>query len=1324
MKTMRLAALGLLLGLLLLNPPTGAARRTADPVALVYALAGEATVSLPAAEPRPLRLFDRLPAGADITAGPGCRLELAFANGLRYELRQGARARLGRTDLTSRSGSVHPLPTVPPLPRLAAAAAGEAGPEAGAVRIRAETVDGLYPHGGAAALAGAATLRFVPVSGAGTYQVEVQDRQGEVVFATRTADSEVAVPAGILRPGRRYGWSVRTVERVGPVAHGKADFVTLAERDSEAREALRAALAREGDGAAWALLAAVDESLGLLVEARDGLLAAAAGPPVRCPYTAPGLVVEAVPPESPGFRAGFLPGDRLMSWCRTGSGEGRCVVRGDFRTPFDWLDVQMEEMYRGGVVIEGMRGSAIHRWTLLPTVQGLTVAPLLRGALADIDRSSREREEAGEPAAAAEQLERAAALADEIPCADTALWLRNRAAQLGAEARQWPAVDAGYRLALAKAQELAATRAEVHLLMGWSETLLLRGDLPQAGQQLARALALEAKDRPEGAGVVSLLLRLGNVAERQDDIKEADRLYRRAHELILRVAPGSGGEAAAATNLAITTGWAGDLAQAERYAARALEIREKLAPSGEAVVPSLVNHGMLLTARGDFAGAEAAFLRAKGILEKLQPESPAMVTVLDNLGGIAWLRHDLDAAESLFQRELALAEKLDPGGSLALASLISLGEVALERRQEEEVEAVWQRALALSEKLHPRGPRHAMCLRGLAAAARLQGRDAEAERLLRQALAIRQEIAVAADPDVHLDLGLLLLDQGKAAEAEAHFRAALPRPEAFQALGRLQAQRGQADEAAASYFAAIAALDTQRQRLGGPQESRWLYGSRLGDLYFEAAEHQLGLARPQEAWQLVERGRAQGFQELLTQRDLRFAGELPVELYAERRRLAADYDRVQTALAGWVPEQGPGELGRLEGRLRDLRLDQAQVQEQIRRSAPRLEALDRPAFLDLAAARSALDRGTVLLTYAVGESRSFLFVVEAEGTPGPGLSFFPLAVGRADLEREIEAFRGMLGRPETLLPAVRQRGKHLYDLLVRPAEPVLAKADRWLVSPDGPLHALPFAALVAGDRYLAEDRPIHAVASAAVYKEIKATRPEKPPAAPMELLAVGDPLYPAQLDPPTETAADPQVQTALRRGFRLEPLPATRHEVEAISRLFPQARTLLGSDATEEAVKALAPRAWRLHLACHGLLDERFPLNSGLAFSIPEQPEGGRDNGLLQAWEIFEGLRLDADLVTLSACDSGLGEEMGGEGMVGLVRAFQFAGARSVLASLWSVADVSTAQLMERFYTYLRQGRTKDEALQAAQLDLIRSAEAGLSHPYHWAAFALHGDWR
>jgi CHAT domain-containing protein len=189
-------------------------------------------------------------------------------------------------------------------------------------------------------------------------------------------------------------------------------------------------------------------------------------------------------------------------------------------------------------------------------------------------------------------------------------------------------------------------------------------------------------------------------------------------------------------------------------------------------------------------------------------------------------------------------------------------------------------------------------------------------------------------------------------------------------------------------------------------------------------------------------------------------------------------------------------------------------------------------------------------------------------------------------------------------------------------------------------------------------------------------------------------------------------------GLRLEPLPATRQEVESLRALRADARLFLGSDATEENAKAIGRDARFVHFACHGFLDAQSPLESGLALSIPAAG-AGRDNGFLQAWEVFESVRLDADLVTLSACDTGLGREAAGEGLVGLTWAFQYAGARSVLASLWEVGDASTADLMRRFYRHLAAGATKAEALRRAQAELRR--RPATSSPYSWAAFTLVG---
>jgi CHAT domain-containing protein/Tfp pilus assembly protein PilF len=1059
-------------------------------------------------------------------------------------------------------------------------------------------------------------------------------------------------------------------------------------------------------------------------------LRAALATHASCPFSAPGVIIETVTPESAAFRAGLMPGDRLVSWCRTSGGDKGCAARGDLHSPFDWLDVQMEDVQRAGVDVEGTRGTESRHWSLLPTIQGVTVAPLLRGEPAAAYQGSRDREQAGDPAAAAREIERAAKLLDPSRCAAPALWLQMRAAQLHDKARQWSETDAEHQAALAAARTLGATRAEVYLRTSWADILLRRGEAARARQQLEQVLELEEKKDSESLGVATILNRFGNVAERQDNLDEADRFYKRTFDLVLRIAPGSGAEAAVANNLAVIAGRRGNLAQAESYVARALAIREKLTPAGDALIPSLMTYGNVIYARGDFAGAEAAFLRGKKILEKFKPESIDLAKTLHDLGEIAHRRGDDDAAENLFRRELALFEKLDPSGKLERDTLIGLGEVALQRRQGAQAEESWRRALAISEKLNPKGPDMAWCLGGLAETAKLQGQGAEAEKLLERALAIWQQInPEAVDAGfIHLKLGILLLDQGKTEAAEAHVRTAIRiheknravLPEGYQALARLQARRGQHQDATASYQAAVDALEIQRARLGGTRESRWLYGSSLGDLYFEAAEHQIALAQPREAWKLLERGRAQGFRELLDQRDLRFAREVPAELYAQRHRLDAEYDQVQADLANWVPEQGSDKLEAFEGRLRDLRLEQTEVQERIQSSSPRIASLAGSHPLDVAATRAALDPGTILLEYAVGPEKTWLFAVPSADVPGPGLSVFQIATGNKALRKEVESLRRLLKRPGSDRATLQARARHLYGLLIRPAEGRIAKAQRILVSPDGPLHTLPFAVLMRGGRYLVEWKPVHSVLSATVYAELKRSRPARRDLREERLDAFGDPHYPRSRP---GVAADPEVREILQRGWALTPLPSTRKEVEAIATLYPQGHTYLGRDATEERAKSLGPESRLVHFACHGLLDERFPLNSALALTLPEHPAAGQDNGLLQAWEIFESMRLDADLVTLSACDTALGKEMGGEGLVGLTRAFQYAGARSVLASLWGIADYSTARFMKRFYGYLRAGKPKDEALRAAQIDQIREKPES-SHPFFWAAFELNGDWK
>ena len=736
----------------------------------------------------------------------------------------------------------------------------------------------------------------------------------------------------------------------------------------------------------------------------------------------------------------------------------------------------------------------------------------------------------------------------------------------------------------------------------------------------------------------------------------------------------------------------GDLARAGDLLERVLDLQQRKAPDPLAIASTWIRLGNLASRRGDVEAAETDYRHALELQEKVSPDSPNMSDGLGSLGIMASLRNDFNTARIYLQRSLAIDEKHAPETLAVAADLERLGRLETDSGGDlAKAEELLRHALRIFEMQAPESLEAAEIQRDLGEVASRRGRLPEALAFHRRSLELQQRGA-----------------PGSTGEAEALYF-----------LATAEHRGGRSRDATRDFCEAVNVLDRQRGRVGDTQEARTSFEASLGEYYYSCLDGLAQQGRPDEAFHILERGRARSFLNLLAERDLRLP-DLPPELAAERRHLDAEYDRIQSQLARLSAGKNDREIDTLTDRLRELRTRQEETLARIRRESPRSAALQDPQPLNLAGARAALDPGTALLEYMVGTDGAWLFVVQATDMPGPGLSVFQIHAGEKTLRKEVESFRRLLRRPGSDLAALQARARHLYSLLIHPAEKRIARAQRLLISPDGPLHTLPFAALMHENQYLVEWKPIHSTLSATVYAELRRSRPERRDLRQERLAAFGDPQYPRSAPGP---AGDPVLREILQRGWALGPLPSTRKEVESIAALYPHAKTYLGQDATEERAKALGPDSRLIHFACHGLLDERFPLNSALALTLPEHPAEGQDNGLLQAWEIFESMHLDADLVTLSACDTALGKEMGGEGLVGLTRAFQYAGARSVLASLWGVADYTTARFMERFYRYLRDGKSKDEALRAAQIDQIRQ-KGGSSHPFFWAAFELNGDWR
>jgi CHAT domain-containing protein len=346
------------------------------------------------------------------------------------------------------------------------------------------------------------------------------------------------------------------------------------------------------------------------------------------------------------------------------------------------------------------------------------------------------------------------------------------------------------------------------------------------------------------------------------------------------------------------------------------------------------------------------------------------------------------------------------------------------------------------------------------------------------------------------------------------------------------------------------------------------------------------------------------------------------------------------------------------------------------------EVLSEPAAGSATAAQVAaqLPQGAVLVQYHILEKRSIAWVIRREG-----VKTIPLNVGRAALTEGTRQFRESIGMRSA--DAV-QFGESLYRQLIEPIG--LAGSEALVVIPHGPLHYLPFQALRGPQGYLIEERALsYAPSATALGYLLSKERGDRRP-----VLALGNPDV----------------------GPSSPALPGAEREVQQIKVLFPEAEVYVRKDATKARFLARAPHNSVVHVGAHAAVDEVDPL-----YSVIQLAGTGGQSGELEAHEVYEMDLSKVGLVTLSACETGLGKVSRGDEIWGFTRTFFAAGARAVIVSLWPVVDVSTSRLMDKFYTGLR-ADSAQQALRAAQLDLLRSAE--YSHPFFWAAFNLEGDWR
>lgn len=1091
-------------------------------------------------------------------------------------------------------------------------------------------------------------------------------------------------------------------------------------------------------------------------------VAAASARTEACPR---GIAVESVQPRTSAEDAGVLAGDRLTSWSphsgrERADGPATCIG-----TYFDWVALAEERFPASALLLSGSRESRQLTVTLPRDVRGVVARPELTPAESEIFSGGLRCERAGDAWAAASEW--GALLGDPAFGADAArrLWLRMRLAETLARAGAWDAsaahwstaegeaLQAGIPLARALAAEglaraldgmkrpdLALVEQERALrqregafgdslglgncLNTMGSLLRKRGDLWSARACHERALALRSRLAPGSLQVAGSTLNLAIVLQLLGNLDRAEEMTFLALALIRERAPGTVDEYYAWVNLGSLYIYRGDLAEAERCNRRALEVARAWNPESLNEAAALNNLAIVLDERGNFAEAEEMYRSSLAIRKRLSPASLDEAQSLKNIGQLAAQRWDLDRARDYMEEALALQERLAPESLQVADTLTDLGQIASDQGREDEAEAFYRRALALKEKLAPEGPHTANALSHLGAIALRKGNLEEAGGLFARSMVLRERLGPGSLPVAKLqlytgDLRVRAGDLGGAGESYGKALAIARRlspggaleARALHSVGSVRRASGDLPGAAEAFGAALVALESQAARLGGGRSAREGFSAESADYYRDLVGVQVALGRGEDAFATTERYRAQVLLRMVAERDLDFSRDAPEELLREQRRLARDRDAVQGELEGLSPETDAGEVEARLRRLREIQEGQDSVAERIRKASPALASLQYPLPMGAGEVVAALEPGTLLLSWSVGEKESHLLALGRDG-----LELFTLPVTRKELSLLVRRLR------KQVEDRTDPSSARLAELLLGPARRRIARATGLLLLPDGPLHLLPFAALPdpsARGRALVERCALRTAPSATLYAQSRGTGRE-----PREtrLMGIGAPECVPGNPPPT------QADSLRPPPPEFPSLPHAREELEAIGGLYVGAANLrVGADATEEAAKAVGDGPDLLHFACHGTVDPRFPLNSSLALCPSPESSGAGGNGLLQAWEIFEQMRIDAGLVTLSACDTATGKEAGGEGLVGLTRAFQYAGARCVLASLWSVSDASTARLMVRFYAHLRTGKGEGEALRLAQMEMLHppatdAPHPDWSHPFYWAGFVLSGE--
>jgi CHAT domain-containing protein len=817
------------------------------------------------------------------------------------------------------------------------------------------------------------------------------------------------------------------------------------------------------------------------------------------------------------------------------------------------------------------------------------------------------------------------------------------------------------------------------------------------------------------------------------DIDEAVQTYLQARSAARR----SGDhdvEATATGDLGMAYHAQGDESDAVAELNAAIALRQQAHdPRGEAIDRN--DLALVKSDTGDPQAALDIFTQTRALFVELS-DSYEEAATLNNIGTVYRGLGARDEARRYFEQAEAIDTRTHDDESLAVV-LNNLAVVALSGDEAEDAERYIERALEIEQKLGDRVAQ-ASLLSGLAMARDNPDDHAAAVDRLNESLKLAQETGSVHGQALALhNRGAVRERMGDLPGALADLQAALPlwhrigdapgEAAGLFVIARIEAAQGHVEQALADVEAAIALNESERGRIKS-EDKRATFLVRAGAAYELRTELLMRLDKTKKALEAAEAARGRSLLDLLTEAQARVLQRadpaLARQLSELRRSLSAKAAKQAAAAAGQSTENEKDIAREID----DLLAEQDRVEAAIRAGNPAAASLTAPPPMTLADIQAGLDPDTILLDYTLGEKRSFMFVVSPTS-----LRAYELPA-RGELVAAAKALRSAIIDAPDDAARFQAASARLGDMLLGQASDAI-NGKRLVIIADAALQSrVPFTALTlpanAADhgKLLVETNEVVAEPSAAALaalRRVVAGRPHPPGGVAIfadPVVSPDDPRLPPAARPPG-AAAGSVAQAAA--GGAPSRLPATRDEADAILALVGPggAHVWIGFDATREAAEDPALAGYRiLHFALHGLTNATTPALSGLLFSL-FAPDGATRDGYLRLADVF-ALTLPVDLAVLSACQSGLGRDVGGEGLVGLSRGFLYAGAARLVTSLWDVEDASTADLMGRFYAAMLGPRALPPAaaLRAAQRETL--AAGRWTAPLHWAAFTVQGEWR